>query len=98
MVPAVAEVEPQVAWSASRPLIEDDDPTDDPQQISRSFACWDHGRRDGLEGLVSLIGGKATTLRAMAEAAADRICELTGRRSACRTREVPLHPYRHYYR
>ena len=32
---------------------------------------------DGLEGLLSLIGGKATTLRAMAEKAADLIRQKT---------------------
>jgi glycerol-3-phosphate dehydrogenase len=96
LVPALAGLKPHAAWSASRPLLQSGEPAE-PYRISRSFDCFDHGRRDGVEGLVTLIGGKATTLRAMAEKTADLICQKTGRRIPCRTRETPLLPYRCFW-
>ena len=47
---------------------------------------------------MSVIGGKATTLRAMAEKAADLICRKTGRDIACKTKTVKLLHYRHFYK
>jgi glycerol-3-phosphate dehydrogenase len=46
---------------------------------------------------MSIIGGKATTLRAMAEKTADLICQKTGRDIPCRTRETKLLHYRHFF-
>jgi glycerol-3-phosphate dehydrogenase len=96
LVPRVAQMPPHAVWWASRPLLEDE-ANDDPMRISRTFACWDHRERDGVEGMVSLIGGKATTMRAMAEETADLICHKVGRRIACQTRTTPLLPYRRFY-
>jgi len=44
------------------------------RELSRTFKCFDHAVTDGVEGFVTITGGKATTLRAMAEAAADVVC------------------------
>lgn len=95
MLPAVNDFPAHAAWSASRPLIERGE-HDNPQQISRTFECYDHAAH-GVEGLVSIIGGKATTLRAMAEKTADVVCRKLGRESICRTKETPLLPYRAFY-
>jgi glycerol-3-phosphate dehydrogenase len=97
MVPAVKNAGFRAIWWASRPLIAQRD-TEDPQQISRAFDCFDHKERDGIEGLVSVIGGKATTLRAMAEKTADLICKKTGRNIACRTENEKLLHYRMFYK
>jgi len=97
LVPAVGGLKPHAVWSASRPLLQSGEAAD-PYRISRSFDCFDHGRRDGVEGLVTLIGGKATTMRAMAEKTADLICQKTGRLIPCRTRETLLLPYRCFWR
>ena len=70
----------------------------DPMRMSRGFDCVDHAKYDGMEGLVTLLGGKATTMRAMAEQTADLICNKTGYDCECRTREVVLKSYRAYYR
>ena len=96
LAPAAAALEPLAVWSASRPLLKSG-VTDDPLRISRTFECLDHGERDGVEGLVTLLGGKATTMRAMAEAAADLVCRLTGRERVCRTRDTVLPPYRRFW-
>jgi glycerol-3-phosphate dehydrogenase len=97
MVPAIKRAAVQSAWCAPRPLIVQK-PSQDPLRISRTFDCFDHKERDGLEGLISLIGGKATTLRAMAEKAADLICQKTGRDIACRTKTQKLLNYRMFYK
>jgi glycerol-3-phosphate dehydrogenase len=97
MVPAVKNFPVHAAWSASRPLIGGGE-VDNPQQISRTFDCFDHNVQDRVEGLVSIIGGKATTLRAMAEKTADLVCKKLGREIACRTKEVKLLPYRAFYK
>ena len=97
MVPAVRAAPARSVWWAVRPLMASGG-AKDPQAISRDFGCIDHSERDQLEGLISVIGGKATTLRAMAETAADLICKKTGRSLPCRTRESKLLPYRRFYK
>ena len=97
MVPAIKDTPVHSAWVAARPLIADA-ATRDPQSISRTFGCYDHREKDNLEGLMSIIGGKATTLRAMAEKTADLICQKTGRDIPCRTRETKLLHYRHFFK
>ena len=97
MVPAVKDAAIRSVWCASRPLIKQTQ-AQEPQQISRTFDCYDHKQRDDLEGLVSVIGGKATTLRAMAEKTADLICRKTGRNIVCQTATKKLLHYRHYYK
>ena len=97
MVPAIKDAVIRSVWCASRPLIKQTQ-AQEPQQISRTFDCYDHKQRDDLEGLVSVIGGKATTLRAMAEKTADLICRKTGRNIACQTATKKLLHYRHFYK
>ncbi len=97
MVPAINDAKVRAAWSAPRPLIGDPS-IEDPQQISRTFRCYDHRARDGVEGLVSVIGGKATTLRAMAEVTADEVCRKLGRDRPCRTRDEVLLSHRAFFR
>ena len=67
---------------------------ENPMMTSRGFTCVDHQERDGVEGMISLIGGKATTLRIMAEEAADMICRKNGEQIRCTTATTPLLPYR----
>jgi glycerol-3-phosphate dehydrogenase len=96
MVPAIKEVPVRAAWSATRPLIKDNEASN-PQQISRTFQCYDHMKTHGVAGFISLIGGKATTLRAMAQKTADLVCSKTGNKTACITHKITLPPYRHYF-
>jgi glycerol-3-phosphate dehydrogenase len=93
MVPAVREAPFRAAWAAARPLIGDQGSAGG-RGLSRTFRCYDHARDpDPLEGFVSVTGGKATTLRAMAEKTVDRVCRKLGLRNPCTTRETPLRPY-----
>jgi glycerol-3-phosphate dehydrogenase len=96
LIPSVTKYAAHSVWHACRPLL-DAGPEQDPMRISRTSDCLDHAEHDDLEGFVTVLGGKATTMRAMAEQTADLICRKTGRDRRCRTREVMLKPYRAYY-
>jgi glycerol-3-phosphate dehydrogenase len=97
LVPAVASAATRAAWSAARPLVGAAGGASSGRQLSRTFKCFDHAVTDGVEGFVTITGGKATTLRAMAEAAADVVCAKLGLDAPCRTREVVLEPHSAYY-
>ena len=47
-------------------------------EVSRKHALYDHQRRDGTAGVLSVIGGKITAYRAIAEEVADRVARTLG--------------------
>jgi glycerol-3-phosphate dehydrogenase len=96
MIPAIRTAERRAAWSAARPLIGSRD-ADSGRELSRTFKCFDHRETDGVEGFVTISGGKGTTLRAMAETTADVICRKVGIEAPCQTREVVTLPHGAYY-
>lgn len=100
LLPRIENLPPHAVWSASRPLLNTAGPGNnkDTYRISRTFDCIDHAVRDGIEGLVTLIGGKATTMRAMAEKTGDLICRKTGRIRVCATRTTVLPSHRLYWK
>jgi glycerol-3-phosphate dehydrogenase len=61
-----------------------------PSDITREHRVLDHKSRDGIEGLVSVLGGKITAYRAVAKDAVDTVCRKLGVKAACTTAEVPL--------
>jgi glycerol-3-phosphate dehydrogenase len=97
LVPAVASATERAAWSAARPLIGAAGGGAGGRGLSRTFRCFDHAATDGVEGFVTITGGKATTLRAMAEATADLVCAKLGVEASCRTRDTVLAPHTAYY-
>jgi glycerol-3-phosphate dehydrogenase len=97
LIPAVATAEFRAAWSAARPLIGSTDEADSGRELSRTFKTIDHAEADGVEGFVTITGGKATTLRGMAELCADVVCRKLGIDEACRTRETELLPHQAYF-
>lgn len=90
LAPELATTRILRAYCGVRPLVaSDDDPTG--RSISRGIVCLDHAKRDGVEGFITITGGKLMTYRLMAEWATDMACEklgITGRKS--RTAELPL--------
>jgi glycerol-3-phosphate dehydrogenase len=58
--------------------------------ITRRHIMYDHGKHDGLQGLFSIIGGKITTYRSLAEHAVDEICQRLDIRVRSRTATRPL--------
>ncbi len=94
LIPAVREAPFRSAWSAARPLIgSKDEAADSGRELSRTFKTIDHKIDDGIEGFVTITGGKGTTLRGMAEICADAICGKLGIEAACSTRETVLLPH-----
>lgn len=90
LAPQLATTRILRAYAGVRPLVaSDDDPTG--RSISRGIVCLDHAKRDGLEGFITITGGKLMTYRLMAEWATDLICKKLGMEgSRCTTAETPL--------
>ncbi len=61
-----------------------------PSQVTREHKILDHKGRDGIEGLVSVLGGKITAYRAVAREAVDVVCRKLGMKARCRTAEALL--------
>ncbi|HEU4528082.1 MAG TPA: FAD-dependent oxidoreductase [Actinomycetota bacterium] len=97
LVPAVSRAEFRAAWSAARPLIGSRGEADTGRELSRTFKTFDHRESDGVEGFVTITGGKGTTLRGMAELCANVICGKLGIEAECRTRDTVLLPHTAYY-
>jgi len=62
------------------------------REISRGFALLDHEARDGVGGFVSIVGGKLTTYRLMAEVTCDCVAQKLGIKAECTTSKEPLRP------
>ena len=60
------------------------------REMSRNFAVIDHHERDGIKGFTSIVGGKVTTYRLMAERVVDVAARHLGVSTPCTTAEVPL--------
>ncbi|WP_251328629.1 FAD-dependent oxidoreductase [Haloplanus pelagicus] len=89
MCPAVAGASPARTYWGVRPLYAPDEAGRDGRAISRGFALLDH-TDDGGSGFVTVVGGKLTTYRRMAEATADLVCDRLGVSAPCRTADRPL--------
>ncbi len=61
------------------------------REVSRGFALIDH-EEQGLEGFLSIVGGKFTTYRLMAERTADQVSRKLGKQVHCRTADEPILP------
>jgi glycerol-3-phosphate dehydrogenase len=88
------------AYAGVRPLYEATDLAGGDRSISRAHVIIDHQARDGVSNFVSVVGGKLTTYRLMAEQAADLVCAKLGLDASCATAEEVLPgqgPDRAYY-
>ncbi len=95
LVPSVVTTKMRGAYMSARPLIGSEMQG---RSLSRTFKCYDHGEINGIDGLVTVTGGKATTCRAMAEKTADLVCKKMGIKVGCQTTDHPLANYHDYYR
>ena len=77
------------AYAGVRPLVAtDDDPSG--RNVSRGIVLLDHAERDGLDGFITITGGKLITYRLMAEWATDLVCKKLNRTALCTTADTPL--------
>lgn len=71
------------AYTGVRPLLKADD--SDSRNISRGFKIIDH-----KNGMFSIMGGKLSTYRLMAEKTVDAVMEEFGIKAHCKTADLPL--------
>lgn len=95
LLPAIKNTRYRGIYMSSRPLIS---AGMEARSLTRTFKCYDHEDSDNISGLISIIGGKATTCRAMAEKTSDLVCRKFGISKKCQTKNEPLLSYRQYYR
>ncbi len=78
------------SWAGLYPLIASEIKPDT-YQGTGEYQVVDHGRYDGVEGIVTVLGAKYTTGRKVAQQAADLIeKKLKKPHSPCRTHQIPL--------
>ncbi len=88
LIPGFRNARALHAWAGARPLIKDKRVSaSDTRHMSRGMAVIDHTERDGLDGMLTIGGGKLTTYRLMAEHIVDAMCAKLGEQRACRTAE-----------
>ncbi|MBN3063787.1 anaerobic glycerol-3-phosphate dehydrogenase subunit A [Pectobacterium aquaticum] len=89
LAPTLASTRILRAYAGVRPLVaSDSDPSG--RSVSRGIVLLDHASRDGLEGFITITGGKLMTYRLMAEWVTDAICKKLGHEVACSTAQTPL--------
>lgn len=89
LAPIMAKTRILRAYSGVRPLVaSDDDPSG--RNVSRGIVLFDHAKRDGLDGFITITGGKLMTYRLMAEWATDAVCRKLGNTRPCVTADTPL--------
>lgn len=94
-VPSFTAQEFHAAWTAARPLAGRSHAGG--RSLSRDLEVVGH-KREGLANFYSVIGGKATVLRAMGEAVSNLVCGDLHLDLACTTATTPLLPHREYFR
>ena len=84
LAPVMAQTRILRAYAGVRPLVaSDNDPSG--RNVSRGIVLLDHAARDGLEGFITITGGKLMTYRLMAEWATDAVCRKLNHNVACTT-------------
>jgi glycerol-3-phosphate dehydrogenase len=94
LIPALRQARERGVYMATRPLIGSGSSG---RSLTRTFKCYDHKESDNIDGIVTITGGKATTLRMMAEKTSDIVCQKLGIQAECVTHETHLRSYREFY-
>lgn len=82
--PILAQTRILRAYAGVRPLVaSDNDPSG--RSVSRGIVLLDHAVRDGLEGFITITGGKLMTYRLMAEWTSDLVCKKLNVSAVCTT-------------
>jgi len=91
LVPGIRDARTVRSYWGVRPLYEPPETgTDDPSDITRNYFVLDHKSRDDTAGLTTIVGGKLTTYRLMAEAVGDHVCDKLGIDARSDTASAPL--------
>ncbi len=89
LIPNVKKTRVLRAYSGVRPLVAVSGETQG-RDISRGIVLIDHLERDGMEGFVTISGGKLMTYRLMAEMTTDLAVSKLGIKASCTTHRHPL--------
>jgi len=89
MLPPVADAPVVREWWGVRPLYAPDEGEGSRRGISRGYFTLDHAE-DGVDNFASMVGGKLTTYRQMAEMLSDHVCAKLGVDAECETATRPL--------
>jgi glycerol-3-phosphate dehydrogenase len=89
MVPGMMRARVLRVYAGARPLYDPSQERGASRALSRAHTVLDHTAA-GVENFVSIVGGKLTTYRLMAEQTADAICSKLGNDAVCHTRDQPL--------
>ncbi|OGP88822.1 MAG: hypothetical protein A2156_07440 [Deltaproteobacteria bacterium RBG_16_48_10] len=89
MIPKIKKTRFIRAYAGIRPLFQSEE-RGDHRAISRGFLLIDHGKREGVENLITITGGKFVTYRLMAEKVTDLLCQKMGTAVSCSTHLRPL--------
>ncbi len=89
VLPGIRRYRLSSTWAAVRPTMYEWGRTED--ALSRDHQVIDHRVRDGVDGILSIVGGKLAAYRLMAEEATDLVLQKLGRAPVkCRTHAEPL--------
>jgi glycerol-3-phosphate dehydrogenase len=90
MFPALKNLGFRRTYASVRPLLKvGESPEQDARKVTRTYDIFDH-EHDGLNGLLTISGGKLTTCRLMGEQIADLAAKKLGVNERSRTRETEL--------
>jgi len=91
LIPGFSRTRSLRAYAGVRPLYSEHDVSSSQgREVTRAYAVLQHSSRDGVENFVSVVGGKLTTYRLMAQAGVDAMCDDLGVTRPCRTADEPL--------
>jgi glycerol-3-phosphate dehydrogenase len=76
------------AMAGLRPLADIEEKAE--SRVSRAHRLIDHEKEDQLKGFISILGGKITAYRAIAEEAVDLVCHKLKLKELCQTAQTPL--------
>lgn len=91
MVPDLRQARPLHVWAGARPLLRDTRVSaTDTRHMTRGMAILDHLERDNIHGFLTIVGGKLTTYRLMAEKVVNIMCHQLGDNRVCITAQEPV--------
>jgi glycerol-3-phosphate dehydrogenase len=91
LLPGVEAHRPLRAWSGVRTLYRPPGSSpDETRALPRSHHIVDHAATDGIHGLLTIVGGKLTTYRRMAQDIVDQVASRLGNTRACATDDAVL--------
>jgi len=98
LVPGISQARFVRAWAGVRPLYQEHY-SGASRDATRDLTLLDHKTRDGMSGFLTILGGKWTTFRLMAQVTMDKACEYLGTRKPCITAQtiVPGVEQGHYW-